>query len=106
MAIHVDEDNLKQGLLGLVIALVEVVRDVLRLQAVERVDGGRLTEEEVDRLGRALMDLDEALEAIKEEHGINGSVQAVRDGLDETVGDVVDRLVNPARWGEQEETTR
>lgn len=106
MAINVNEDNLKQGLLGLVIALVEVVRDVLRLQAVERVEGGRLTEQEVDRLGRALMDLDEALEAIKEEHGIADSVQAVRDGLDETVDDVIDRLVNPARWRQQEETTR
>jgi hypothetical protein len=101
MAISVSENNLKQGLLGLVIALVEVITDALKLQAFKRMESGILTEEECERLGEALMDLDIALEEIKEEQGITESVQAVRDGLDEIVDDVIDRIANPERWQEE-----
>ncbi len=99
MAITINESNLKQGVLGLVLALVEVIRDALKIQALKRMESGLLTEEECERLGEALMDLDIALEEIKEEQGITDSVQAVRDGLDEIVDDVIDRIVNPERWG-------
>ncbi len=101
MAIHVDEGNLKSGVLGLVLALVEVIRDALKIQALKRMDSRVLSEEECERLGKALMDLDIALEEIKEEQGITESVRAVRDGLDEIVDDVIDRLINPERWQEE-----
>ena len=100
MAIAVDERNLKQGVLGLVMAVVEVIRDVLRIEALKRMESGRLTEEECERLGEALMDLDTALEEIKQEQGIAEAVQSVRDGLDKIVDDVIDRIVNPERWKE------
>ena len=103
MAIHIDEDNLKSGVLGLVLALVEVIRDALRIQALKRMEGGVLSEEECERLGTALMELDNALEEIKEEQGITESVKSVRDGLDELVDTVIDRLVNPERWQEETE---
>ncbi|MDP2730169.1 MAG: gas vesicle protein K, partial [Dehalococcoidales bacterium] len=93
MAIHIDEDNLKSGVLGLVLALVEVIRDALKIQALKRMEGGGLTDEECERLGRALMELDNALEGIKEEQGITESVRAVRDGLDELVDDVINRMI-------------
>jgi len=98
MAIKVDETNLKHGVLGLVLALVEVIRDALKIQALKRMESGVLSEEECERLGKALMDLDIALEEIKEEQGITESVRAVRDGLDEIVDDVIDKIVNPGRW--------
>jgi len=100
VAIAVDERNLKQGVLGLVMAVVEVIRDVLRIEALKRMESGRLTEEECERLGEALMDLDTALEEIKQEQGIAEAVQSVRDGLDKIVDDVIDRIVNPERWQE------
>jgi hypothetical protein len=103
MAIDINEDNLKHGVLGLVLALVEVIRDALKIQAFKRMESGILTEEECERLGEALMDLDVALEEIKKEQGITESVQAVRDGLDEIVDDVIDRMVNPERWKEEAE---
>ena len=106
MAIDINEDNLKHGVLGLVLALVEVIRDALRIQAFKRMESGILTDEECERLGEALMDLDIALEEIKEEQGITESVQAVRDGLDEIVDDVIDRMVNPERWREEAEEQR
>jgi hypothetical protein len=102
MVIDIREDNLKHGVLGLVLALVEIIRDALKIQAFKRIESGILSEEECERLGQALMDLDIALEEIKEEQGIAESVQAVRDGLDDIVDDVIDRIANPERW--QEET--
>lgn len=103
MPIDIDENNLKQGVLGLILALTEIVRDALRLQAFKRMEGGSLTEEEMERLGEALMDLDFAIEEIKEEQGVVESVKAVRDGLDEIVDEVVDKIVNPERWKEEVE---
>jgi hypothetical protein len=99
--VDIDERSLKHGVLGLVIALVEVIRDALNLQAMKRMEGGSLTEEEMERLGQALMDLDIAIEEIKEEQGIVESVRSVRDGLDDIVDDVLDRMINPERWKEE-----
>ena len=101
MAINIDEKNLKHGVLGLVIALVEVIKDTLKIQALKRMEGGDLTEEECERLGKALMELDIALEEIKIEQGISESVQAVRDGLDDIVDSVIDNIINPERWQEE-----
>ena len=103
MVLDIDEKSLKHGVLGLVIALVEVIRDALNLQAMKRMEGGSLTEEEMERLGQALMDLDIAIEEIKREQGIVESVRSVRDGLDEMVDDVLDRMINPERWTEETE---
>ena len=99
--IDLDEGNFKQGILGLVIALVEIIRDALRLQAFKRMDGESLTEDEIERLGEALMDLDTALDQIKQEHGTTDTVQQVRDGLDDVVDEVLDKMLNPERWADE-----
>lgn len=96
--IEIDEKNVKQGVLGLVIVLVEIIRDALRLQAIRRIEGNSLTESEVDRLGRALMDLDVAIEQIKDELAVSETVQTIREGLDDVVDDALDQLLNPTRW--------
>jgi hypothetical protein len=96
--VDIDEQNLKHGVLGLVIALVEIIKDTLKLQAVKRMEGGNLTQEEMERLGEALMDLDVAIDEIKQEQGITESVKSVRDGLDNLVDDAIDQFLNPERW--------
>lgn len=101
MVLDIDEDNLKQGVLGLVIALLEVIRDVLRLQALKRMESGVLSEEEIERLGKAIMDLDVVIDEIKEEQGITETVKSVRDGLDDLVDDVIDKIVNPGQLLEE-----
>ena len=90
--INIDEDNLKNGVLGLVLAVVEILRDALQNQATRRIESGSLTDEEVERLGAALADLDTAIEGIKREQGLQQAVQSVRDGLDDLVNDVVQRI--------------
>ncbi len=106
MVVDIDEKNLKHGVLGLVIALTEVIRDALKLQAIRRMEGGSLTEEEIERLGLALGDLDQAIEDIKEEQGITESVRSVRDGLDDVVDDMLNKIINPKRWEGENEGTR
>jgi len=95
MPIDINEDNLKHGLLGLVIAIVEIIRDALKHQALRRMEGGSLTDEEIERLGRALEEIDTAIYQMKEEQGITETVKSVRDGLDDLVDDVLDRIINP-----------
>jgi hypothetical protein len=104
MVVDIDEKNLKHGVLGLVIALVEIIKEALKLQAVKRMEGGSLTEEEMERLGEALMDLDAAIEEIKEEQGISESVKSIRDGLDNIVDEVLDRFINPEEWQKEAES--
>jgi hypothetical protein len=103
VVVDIDEKSLKHGVLGLVIAIVEIIRDALKLQAIRRMEGRSLSEEEVERLGVALMDLDTAIEEIKQEQGIIESVKSVRDGLDRIVDDVLDKMINPETWQEERE---
>jgi len=92
--IDVDSDNLKDGLLGLIVALVEIIRDALKLQAMRRMESGRLTDAQVDKLGTALLELEEGIEEIKQDQGLAETVESTRKGLNE----VVDEVLNPERW--------
>jgi hypothetical protein len=57
--IDVDAEGVEQGLAQLVLTLVEFIRQLLERQAVRRMEGGNLTDEEVERVGLALMKLEE-----------------------------------------------
>jgi hypothetical protein len=98
MPIELDEDNLKSGLLGLVVALVEIVQEVLEHQALRRIEGGRLKDEEIEKLGLALADLREALEGIKEDNHLEDAVRTVRDGLDSVADDLIVKMLNVEEW--------
>jgi len=95
MTITIDEENLKKGLLGLVVALVEIIQELLERQAIRRIESGNLSNEEMDRLGEALFELTEALEKIKVDNNIEKDVQSIRDGLDNVADDLLDQLINP-----------
>lgn len=103
MRLDIAEQDLKQGVLGLVVALVEIIRDTLRLQAMKRVEAGGLTEQEVERLGEALLELDAALEKTKQEMGVAEAVKSVRASLDQALEDFVAALPDPGRWDTAQE---
>ncbi|NUP74304.1 MAG: gas vesicle protein K [Sinomonas sp.] len=90
-----DEDNLKNGILTLVVTLVEIIQEALETQAVRRIEGGSLTEEEQDRLGNALLELDEAMTQLKNDHGLVQSVEELRRSLDGVVAELIDKVTNP-----------
>ena len=58
-------DNADSGLAKLVLTLVELIRKLVEKQAMRRVDGGTLTDEEVERLGETLMKLEQKMEELK-----------------------------------------
>ena len=68
--INADPERVEQGLARLVLTLVELIRKVLEHQAVRRMDGGNLSDEEVERLGLALMRLDERMQELKATFGL------------------------------------
>lgn len=89
MPAEIQAENLKQGLLGLLVALVEIIRDALRVEALKRLRAGSLTDDEADRLGTALQSLDRAIEELKAEHDLGGTVRSVREQLDRVVEEIV-----------------
>lgn len=95
MSVNVNEDNLKQGLLGLVVALVEIIQELLERQALRRIEGGKLSDPEIERLGEALSDMNEALDNIKKDNDLEEAVNSVRDGLDQVADEVIDKIMNP-----------
>ncbi len=70
--IEADAEDVEAGLARLVLTLVEVLRQVLEHQAVRRMEGGGLSEEEIERLGLALLRLQERLGEIKIAFGLEG----------------------------------
>ena len=64
-------EGVEQGLAKLVLTLIEVLRKVLEHQAVRRMDGGTLSDDEVERLGLALLSLDERLGELKTIFGLS-----------------------------------
>lgn len=103
MGLQIDESSLKHGVLTVVVTLVEIIQEALETQAKRRLEGGDLTAEEQERLGDALLELDEAMREIKAHNGIAGPVSDLHHGLDDVVDDVVDKLINPSRWAEESE---
>ena len=59
--IDLDGDKLQKGLAKLVLAIVELLRQILERQAQRRVSSGNLTAEEVERLGLTFMQLKEKM---------------------------------------------
>lgn len=59
--INVDPEGVEQGLARLVLTLVEFLRQLLERQAVRRMEGGSLSDEEVERVGLALLKLEEKI---------------------------------------------
>ena len=95
MTIKVDSDNLKEGLLGLVIALVEIIKEVLQKQAVYRLESNSLREEEAEKLGLAFMRLDETIEKIKKENNLEKTAGKIRADLDNLVNNSITKLIDP-----------
>lgn len=70
--IDASADDIEAGLARLVLTLIEFLRQVLEHQAVRRMEGGGLTDEEIENVGLALMRLEERLGDIKTVFGLEG----------------------------------
>jgi hypothetical protein len=68
--LEADADDIEAGVAKLVLTLVEFIRQILEHQAVRRMEGGSLSDEEIERLGLALLRLQERLQEIKSAFGL------------------------------------
>jgi len=68
--INADPENVCNGLVKLVLTLLEVIRKLMVKQALRRVEGGMLSEDEIERLGSTLMKLEEKMGELKEQFGL------------------------------------
>jgi hypothetical protein len=65
-------EDIEAGVAKLVLTLVEFLRQVLEHQAVRRMEGGGLSDEQIENIGLALMRLEERLGEIKTAFGLEG----------------------------------
>jgi hypothetical protein len=68
--INADPERVEQGLARLVLTVIELLREVLEHQAVRRMDGGTLTDAEIERLGLALLKLNTRMDELKRIFGL------------------------------------
>jgi hypothetical protein len=68
--INADRESLEKGLAQLVLTLVELLRELMERQALRRVEGGSLSDDEVERLGETFMLLRERMDELKEAFGL------------------------------------
>jgi gas vesicle protein GvpK len=69
--IDLDPADIERGLAGLVLTLVEFLRQVLERQAIRRMEGGSLSDDEVERVGLALMRLEQKIGEIAKQFGLD-----------------------------------
>jgi hypothetical protein len=63
-------ESVEQGLAKLVLGLIELLRRLLERQAIRRMEGGSLTDEQVENMGVALMKLEEKLRELAAHFGL------------------------------------
>jgi hypothetical protein len=68
--IAADSDIVENGLAKLVLSIIELIRRLLEKQALRRMDAGTLTDEEIERVGAALMKLEEKMAEMKQIFGL------------------------------------
>jgi len=68
--VNADPESLERGLAGLVLTIVELLRQLMERQALRRIDAGGLSAEQEERLGRTFMELDKRMAELREEFGL------------------------------------
>lgn len=84
--INSDPDSAERGLAHLVLTVVEILRQLMERQAVRRMEGGGLSDEQIDRLGSTLLALEDRMQELIEHFGLR------QDDLRLPVGTVHDLM--------------
>jgi hypothetical protein len=68
--VNADPESVERGLAQLVLTIIELLRQLMERQALRRIDGGNLSEEQVERLGQTFMELDKRMEELCDQFGL------------------------------------
>ena len=69
--IELSPENIEQGLAKLVLTLIDFLRQLLERQAIRRMEGGALSDEEIEQMGEALMKLEGKIQELADQFGIS-----------------------------------
>lgn len=86
------DDGGASGLMALVVTVIELLVETMEREAIRRMESGQLDPEEIERLGAQLQALEEEMEAIKADQGIDDDVEQLRGDLDSLVSEAVERV--------------
>ncbi len=69
---HIDANpqTAEQGLAKLVLALIDILRRLMEKQAIRRIEGGTLADEEIERMGETFLKLEQKMEELKAVFGL------------------------------------
>ncbi|MBV8052695.1 MAG: gas vesicle protein K [Acidobacteriaceae bacterium] len=68
--IECNQETIEQGLAKLVLSLIELLRQLLERQAIRRMEGGSLSEEQIEEMGKALMTLEAKIRELADHFGL------------------------------------
>jgi len=68
---NADPEEVQRSVVALVLTLVEFLRQLMERQAIRRMEAETLTPDEVERVGLALMKLEETIRDLAERFGID-----------------------------------
>jgi hypothetical protein len=70
MRLEGDRENIERGLAQLVLTLIELLRQLMERQAIRRVEAGGLSGDQIERLGQALMALEQGMDELRGHFGL------------------------------------
>lgn len=68
---NADPEDVRRSVMQLVLTLVDFIRQVMERQALRRMDEGTLSSEEIERIGAALMKLEETIHDLARQAGLD-----------------------------------
>ena len=71
--IELSPDNIEQGLAKLVLTLIDFLRQLLERQAIRRMEGGALSDQEIEEIGEALMKLEAKIRELADQFGLSAA---------------------------------
>jgi hypothetical protein len=70
---NADPEDVRRSVMKLVLTLVDFLRQLMERQALRRVEQGTLADDEIERLGLALMRLEETIRDLAAQAGLDPS---------------------------------
>jgi len=67
---NADPEDVRRSVMQLVLTLVDFIRQVMERQALRRMDEGSLAPDEIERVGQALMRLEETVNDLAKQAGL------------------------------------
>ena len=68
--LNADPERVERGLAQLVLTVVDLLRELMERQALRRMEGGSLEEDDIERLGLAFVGLNDRMAELKDQFGL------------------------------------